>query len=137
MSADRTLSARSAHAGRLLNARWVAHNGRATPSVINSPFVRAPARSDSARSRQDIAFHLHGPESGARCSRIADLGRWGGGAHDHLDAMNTGVSASCELYGQVTSRMRSNAAVRFGWLLAGARVTTVAAVRDVKDLLGP
>jgi hypothetical protein len=105
--------------------------------VINSPFVRAPARSDSARSRQDIAFHLHGPESGARCSRIADLGRWGGGAHDHLDAMNTGVSASCELYGQVTSRMRSNAAVRFGWLLAGARVTTVAAVRHVKDLLGP
>jgi integrase len=43
--------------------------------------------------------------------------------HDNLQT-------SLELYGHVTSRMRSNAAVRFGSLLAGARVTTVAAVSE-------
>jgi hypothetical protein len=31
--------------------------------VINSPFVRAPARSDSARSRQGVAAHLGPVES--------------------------------------------------------------------------
>jgi integrase len=40
------------------------------------------------------------------------------------------VQTTLELYGHVTTRMRSNAAVRFGSLLAGARVATVAAVSE-------
>jgi len=40
------------------------------------------------------------------------------------------VQTTLELYGHVTSRMRSNAAVRFGSLLAGARVATVTAVSE-------
>jgi integrase len=40
------------------------------------------------------------------------------------------VQTTLELYGHVTSRMRSSAAVRFGSLLAGARVTTVAAASE-------
>ena len=43
---------------------------------------------------QDIAFHLPRSESDTRGSRIALLGsNRGGGAHDHLDAMNTGHAA--------------------------------------------
>ncbi len=95
------------------------------------PPGRQKTRSRSARRVRELAIvpaiglhglrHTHATlllEAGVDVKTVSD--RLG---HDN-------VQTTLELYGHVTSRMRSNAAVRFGSLLAGARVATVTAVSE-------
>jgi hypothetical protein len=80
--------------------------GRSTRSSLNSP---AEGSRIGAERCEAVRVHAAvypvggtsrhrllppGSESGTRCSRIARIrSNRGGGAHDHLDAMNTGQAA--------------------------------------------